>query len=87
MKLLYTYWLWNILVSQGVVLEGRLHLKFVTDFHLTVLADFDPGVDLLAATDPEHLILHLIGSILDEKLANGQLELQLGDRVVWILEC
>ena len=50
------------------------------------MADFDPSVDLLAATDPKYLILDQIGSILDEKLTNGQLELQLGDRVVGILE-
>ena len=53
---------------------------------MTVLADFDSGVDFLATADPEDLILHLVRSIPYKELTNGQLELKLGDRVVWMLK-
>ena len=53
---------------------------------MAVLTDFDSGVDFLPSTDPEDLILYLVRRIPNKELTNGQLELKLGDRVIWMLK-
>ena len=53
---------------------------------MAVLTDFDSGVDFLPTADPEDLILDLVRRIPNKELTNGQLELKLGDRVVWMLK-
>lgn len=53
-------------ISASVELQGSFHLKFVANFDRTVLGWLRPGVDVFAASQPQHHERDTIRCILQE---------------------